>query len=150
RGNLLEERLDPSGLADDHHLSRCVADILEAMWNISRKENVGSRHAFETCVAVLEKILPLSDVERFVLPVMHMARRPAFRPGNTLENHQTSGGFPACNDGSYQIPEDVQGGRRSGLVAERHHKLPQRFGARSCHRGNILVNRCSMQLTGAS
>src|SRR6516165_3201598 len=117
------------------------------MRNVARQEHVGCRPAFDTCIAVLEKKFSLDNVEGLVLPVVHMERRSAFRLGNPLEDHQTSRGLPACNDGSYQIAEDVQGGIRPGLAAQREHKLPQRFRARSCHRSNlpVIVYECNDQ-----
>src|SRR5215469_13273605 len=115
------------------------------MRNVSRKEDVGARPAFYTRITILEKKFTLYNIERFVFSVMNMARRPAFRLGNTFEDYQTSSRLLACNDGSYLVAIDVQGGIRPRLVAHRHHKLPQRCRTWSCHRSNIplIVYQCN-------
>lgn len=83
------------------------------------------RASFGPLITTLVEKVSLHNVERFVLTMMHVARRPCFWRDNTFKDEETSRGLSASNDWSVQVAECVPGGVRPGLVAHRQHKLPQ-------------------------
>ena len=85
---LREEIFDATGLHEDQQLPGSIADVLEAMRNVSRSEDRGSRFGSNRFPLDVELEGSVDDVEKFVFAMMNVRRRPAARRSDRFKQRK--------------------------------------------------------------